>query len=295
MKCKICDSNKVSVIYHGVLKTGLLKGWTEKQYDVFQCDCCKCIWNNGYKDYDFVDFYESAEYRNRIETDISIEAYCEKYDREVLEKLEITGTGIFRNRVVADVGCGGGSFIDYLSGVAKDTVAIEPSKIYRDGLKNKGHAVYAYAQQAQEDYGDSVDVVTSFDVIEHVENPKIFLEDIYNLLKEGGHTIIGTPTDYPVLREMLGDTFNSFIFQIQHPWIFSPEAMVIMAEHVGFKEIKIDYKQKYGIGNLLSWLLDATPRGDIKYDFIDASLDAAYKKSMAVKDKCEYIIMKAIK
>lgn len=116
MKCNICGSTEISKIYRGKLKTGLLEGWTEKDYDVFQCEKCRTIWNYGYKDYDFKDFYESAEYRTRIETNTSIEAYCEKYDKDVLDKLSMTGTGIFRNKIVADIGCGGGSFLDFVGG-----------------------------------------------------------------------------------------------------------------------------------------------------------------------------------
>lgn len=295
MECKICGSKNIKVIYHGVLKTGLLSGWTEKEYDVFQCVECRTIWNDGYKDYDFSKFYESSEYRTRIESDISIDAYCDKYDKDVLDKLQMTGTGIFRNKVVADIGCGGGSFIDFVGGVASTSIAIEPSVTYREGLLKKGHKVYGYASEAKKDFDESVDVVTSFDVIEHVECPDNFLKDAYDLLRVGGTTIIGTPTDYPILRRMLGDTFDRFIFQVQHPWVLSDDAMRLMAERIGFKNIRIKYKQKYGLGNLLSWLLDSTPRGDIKYDFIDETVDEAYKKSMSRKDVCEYIILYADK
>lgn len=295
MKCKICGNSEIQIIYKGKLKTGSTEGWTEKEYEVFQCQRCKVIWNLGYKEYDFADYYESDEYRTKMEEDTSIEAYCEKYDKAVLDKLRMTGTGIFRNKIVADIGCGGGSFLDFIGGVSKTSIAIEPSLIYREGLCKKGHEVFAYATEAMNKFKNSIDVITSFDVIEHVENPKAFLKDAYDLCSDGGQIVIGTPTDYPILRKMLGDVFDRFIFQIQHPWIFSDEAMKLMAEEVGFKNIRIEYWQKYGIGNLLSWLLDEKPRGDIHYDFIEETLDIAYRKSMSKKDVCEYIILYAEK
>lgn len=295
MICTICGSKKIKNIYQGELKTGLLKGWTEKGYTVWQCEDCGTIWNEAYKDYNIADFYESAEYRTRIDTNTSIETYYNKYDKEVLDKLTMTGTDIFRNKIVADIGCGGGSFLDFVKGVASQTIAIEPSKIYRKGLMEKGHNTYAYISNAREDYKNAVDVITSFDVIEHVENPEQFLRDAYDLCNSQGQIIIGTPTDYPVLRKMLGETFDRFIFQVQHPWILSDYAMKLMAAKVGFKNIRIEYKQKYGLGNLLSWLLDSTPRGDIKYEFISKTVDAAYKSSMSNKDYCEYLILYAQK
>lgn len=293
MKCQICGSKENDIIYSGKIKQGLVNGYTEKDYDVFQCRDCNTIWNYGYKDYDFADFYESDEYRSRIENDTSIDAYCEKYDKDVLDKLTMTGTDIFRNKIVADIGCAGGSFLDFIGGVSKETIAIEPSRIYREGLKKKGHKVFAYASEAFDIYKNKIDVITSFDVIEHVEDPAKFLKDTYDLCADGGRVIIGTPTDYPILRKMLGDIFNRFIFQVQHPWVLSDNAMELMAEEVGFKNIRVEYKQKYGLGNLLSWLLDSKPRGDIHYDFIADSVNEAYKKSMAKKDICEYIILYA--
>ena len=203
----------------------------------------------------------------------------------------ITGTDIFRNKVVADIGCGGGSFVDFLKGVAACTVAIEPSEIYRTGLAKKGHETFAYASLAKEKYNNAIDIITSFDVIEHVKDPIQFLQDIFDLCSPGGQIIIGTPTDYPVLRKMLGETFDRFVFQVQHPWILSDDALKIIAGNIGFSDIRIEYKQKYGLGNLLSWLLDSTPRGDIKYDFIEDVVNEAYKKSMSREGVCEYIIL----
>lgn len=185
--------------------------------------------------------------------------------------------------------------MDFISNVSEQTIAIEPSRIYREGLKKKGHITYAYSSEALDDWKAKIGVVTSFDVIEHVEDPRQFLKDIYELCTNSGEIIVGTPTDYPVLRRMLGEVFDSFIFQVQHPWILSDNAMRLMAEDIGFKNIRIEYKQKYGIGNLLAWLLENKPRGDIEYDFIDDTLDVAYRKAMSKKNICEYIVLYAEK
>lgn len=291
--CKICGCDNVKVIYCGPIKTGLLSGYTKKEYEVFQCINCKAIWNHAQEELTS-EFYESEEYRNRIEGDSKLETYYEKHDGEVLDKLKITGTSIFRNKTVADIGCAGGSFLDYISCVAKNIIAIEPSRTYQEALKKKGYYAYQYAENAFDDWEEKCDVVSSFDVIEHVESPQEFADCIYKLCAPNGEIICGTPTDYPVLRAMLGTEFDKFIFQVQHPWILSEKSLVILFEKAGFKNVKIEKVQKYGLGNLLAWLNEKRPRGNISYDFITDTMNRVYMQEMA-KLNPEYLVVKATK
>ena len=38
-----------------------------------------------------------------------------------------------RNKIVADIGCGAGSFSDHISGLAEKIIAIEPTVMYQKG------------------------------------------------------------------------------------------------------------------------------------------------------------------
>lgn len=291
-KCAICG-NAGEIIYDGPIKYGLLEGYTSENHKVFQCKVCKTIWNHAQEKYSS-EFYESEEYRTRIEGNSQIETYYYRHDREVLDKLNITGTDIFRNKTIADIGCGGGSFLDFANTVARTIVAIEPSRTYRTELEGKGYHTFSYATEAILEWKGKCDVVTSFDVIEHVKSPEAFAKDMFDLCAEGGQVICGTPTDYPVLRELLGDRYNKFIFQIQHPWILSEKSLLLLFERAGFRSIKIEKIQKYGLGNLIAWLNEGKPRGDIKYDFISDAMNEAYKAEMA-RQNPEYLVVKALK
>jgi len=292
MKCELCGSDAVKIIYKGVVRTGKRDGYTDKEYPVYQCSDCQTIWNYSSRDYSD-KYYESTEYRERIENSSNIDEYYKLHDSDTLFKLKLTGTSIFRNKVVADIGCGGGSFLDFVSGVSSDVVAIEPSVEYQKTLRTKYHT-YPYASDAINDWKGKVDVVTNFDVIEHVPDPRAFIKDCYDLLSIGGQLIIGTPTDYPILRQMLGDTFNKFVFSIHHPWVLSENIMKKMAESAGFKKVEISKVQLYGLGNLLSWLLEKKPMGDTRYDFISETLNNAYMNEIS-QEYGEYIVLKAEK
>jgi len=189
--------------------------------------------------------------------------------------------------------CGGGAFLDFLYSVADEIIAIEPSQIYRRELDKKGYKTYAYAADAIKEYGNKVDVVTSFDVIEHVENPMQFVKEAYDLLAENGVAYIGTPTDAEVMRQLLGETYESFLFSTQHPWILCEQSFEYILNSLNIDDIEWDvkYYQRYGLSNLLYWLKNKKPGGNYKFDFVSNEIDLAWKSDLERQNKSDYIVL----
>ena len=236
-------------------------------------------------------FRSSTEYRNSLEGRSDASAFYELHDKETLDKFQYTGTDIFRQKVVADVGCWCGAFLDFVKGVAKTVVAIEPAEAYRFIMEEKGFQIYAYAEEAKKDWKAGVDVITSFDVIEHVESPRKFMCDVYDLLSESGRAIIGTPTEAPVMRCLLGQIYEQQqLFSTQHLWVFSENNLRMLAEEAGFKKIEFKYFQRYGIKNLLGWLKEKTPRSDIDSLLISNTLDNVWRSECSAYGTADYIV-----
>lgn len=294
MECKLCKSQNLIVTYNGHIRNGSFGNLTQKEYNVYKCKDCGVIWHEN-SECDYEKYYESEVYRMTLEKESNIENYYSLHDKETLEKLTFTGTDIFRNKLVADIGCGGGSFLDFVQGVAKQTIAIEPSKIYRKTLEERHHITYAYSSNALNDFAGEIDVITSFDVIEHVNNPFTFVDEVYKLLKPSGKIILGTPSDHPVLRELLNTEFEQFIFSFQHPWVFSESSLFLIFNKMGFKNICVEQKQKYGIGNMISWLMNHKPNGHVKYDFISETSNDLWKREIENKKLGDYLVVYAQK
>lgn len=292
MKCKLCGSNKVKIIYNGLIRDGGLGKYTSKDIPVYQCEDCSVIWHEKEVIDDIKKYYESKEYRNSLEGSSQEEEFYRLHDKENLDKFKYTGTEIFRHKKVADIGCGCGAFLDFLKGVADTIIAIEPSETYRNIMDRKGYKTYAYAENAIKDFREKVDVVTSFDVIEHVENPVMFLQDVYDLLKVGGKAVIGTPTDAPVMRMLLGELYEKkLLFSTQHLWIFSERNLKSMSENIGFSNIDVKYFQRYGIGNMLGWLKDREPRTEGNIPFPADTISEVWKKQCEAYKASDYIVL----
>ena len=290
MSCKICNQEKVTVIYEGQIRDGRFGQKTNSSVKMFQCTQCETIWHEPVEK-DYEDYYTSTRYREKLENTSSIQKFYEMHDEESLQKLTYTGTKIFRDKLVMDIGCGGGAFLDYLLGVARKIIGIEPSKAYRDEMTKKGYKTFPYMKEAISEYANHVDIITSFDVIEHVEQPGDFLREIYQLLNKKGQAIIGTPTQTPIMCSLLGTAYKEFLFSVQHPWIFNEASLKILAKQVGFSKVEIKYYQRYGIGNCISWLINKEPKGNVEFDFVSATLDEVWKTECSTNKLSDYIVL----
>jgi len=79
-------------------------------------------------------------------------------------------------------------------------------------------------------------LITAFDLIEHIERPGEFLSNARQLLLQGGTLAIATPDAGHFLRHVMGSSWP-MLQPMQHLTIFSREGMRIALEEAGFKDI----------------------------------------------------------
>lgn len=289
--CPICKSEKIKVEYDGIIRDGGLGKYTKHPVKMYKCCDCNVIWHEQSKNLE--EYYQSDEYRVSLEGSVDENEFYRLHDKESFDKLSYTGM-IFRNKNVADIGCGCGAFLDVVSGMSNETIAIEPTQKYREALQRKQYHTYAYAKDAIKDWKDKVDVVLSFDVIEHVDSPTNFLKDVYSLLRTGGEAIIGTPTDCPVMRRLLGEDYErKLLFSTQHLWVFGKENLIRMALEIGFKKDSIDVKyfQRYGLSNVFGWLKSKEPGSLIDDTMITSTIDSTWRKELEAEEIADYIVL----
>lgn len=294
-QCKICGGSDLSIEYDGIIRDGGLGKYTPKPVKMYRCNQCKVICHEPMMDLD--EYYTSKEYRMSLEGTITENDFYNLHDKESIDKLLYTGM-VYRNKVVADIGCGCGAFMDLVSGLCGEVIAVEPTHAYRDILSRKGYRTYCYAKDALKDYKESVDVVVSFDVIEHVESPLDFIKDVYDLLRKGGEAYIGTPTETPVMRKLLGECYErKLLFSTQHLWVFGEDSLMKIAEASGFvnANTSVKYFQRYGISNVLGWLKYQEPGKKVDDEMISDAMDMAWRRGIEEQGLSDYIVLRLIK
>lgn len=291
MTCKLCGSKNVGIVWNAPIRRGGIGDFTEKEIHMYKCEDCGVVWHEPIVD-DIGKYYESNTYRDSVDGDHDIDAFYNKHDYEVLNRLEYTGTTLFRNKSVADIGCAAGTFLDYLNGVAKEIIAIEPSEYYRGILKKKGYETYPYAKNCIAERHEKLDVVVSFSVLEHVEDPHGFMTDVYNMLKEGGEAIIGTPSDAPLMCDILGDSIyeREVLYSVQHLFVFSKESIVKLCQNLGFRDVRVETYQRYSLSNFMGWLKNKAPRNVVGEKLFDGTMDAVFKAKVRELGMGDYIV-----
>ena len=97
---------------------------------------------------------------------------------------------------VLEIGCGEGRGIDLLAPKSKSYTAIDKIQGVIDDLSAK-YSDITFIQDNIPPFkkiaDNSFDTIVSFQVIEHIKNDRLFLEEIKRMLKPGGKALLTTP------------------------------------------------------------------------------------------------------
>ena len=275
-KCEICGNLSWESVYNGDIRDGHY-GLIRENSTVFQCIDCG-VQRLLESDCIPPEYYDTGEYREKLNQSLSLDSEIEGHELLNRFTFESIWPLSVRNKHVLDVGCGSGHLLDALSGASKNQVGIEPCSPYLASIIEKGYEAYSSIQdctnKGREKY---FDFGFSIQVIEHVLNPRLFLEDIRLLLKPGADLLISTPNRDDILMSLMPDDFPSFFYRTQHRWYFDANSLEFCAKSAGFEIVEMKYIHRYGMSNTLHWLRDKLPTGVEKIQGINALADNFWK------------------
>ena len=153
---------------------------------------------------------------------------------------------------ILDFGAGKGEFADKIQDAFENckVMAFEPDETLLASSK-----MVVRIHSLNDVKNESLDLIYSFNVLEHIENDTQTLAQLYDKLKKGGKLVLYVPA-FPCL-------YSEMDKKVGHWRRYTKKELVTKVQNVGFKIVSCHYKD--GIGWFASWLykLQKNSQGNI--------------------------------
>ncbi len=213
---------------------------------IVQCNKCDYIYANPvWDENDLIHLYSEVEDETYVTERIGRQLTFTKH----LEDLEkITGAG--NGRDMLDVGAYIGIFVDIARRAGWDAIGVEPSEWAVEHAREQSLPIIQGTLDAPELINREFDVITMWDVIEHVADPTAELQKAYDHLKPGGFIAVHTMDIDSLMAKATGARWPWLM--TMHIHYFSQATLCRMLEKVGFEIIWSGAQGRYLRLNYLS-------------------------------------------
>lgn len=165
-------------------------------------------------------YYENQfRYSDGLVNESIIRARCKQVLKRIRARYPFAKT-------ICDVGSGHGFFLDEAKKQGYKVFGIEPSKqlAHTAAICYKVPQFVGSLEAYLEKYRKQFDIVTCIHVIEHIIEPKKFINSLLRLVKPKGTLFLETPNSDSHLLYAEKDKYT-FLIPPEHVWIFSKESI----------------------------------------------------------------------
>ena len=189
-----------------------------KEYEsthLCKCNSCGFVFSQKAPTQEELTTHYQGYGRNDHLSPITVKRYQELLDQ--LEKYRKT------NRLI-DVGCGIGYFLDEAKKRGWEVYGTEFTDEAVQICRDKGIQITKGKLDTTNYKEGMFDVITSFEVIEHINNPVEEVRDFSNILRKGGVVYATTPNFNSLLRYRLKSAYNIICYP-EHLSYYTPKTI----------------------------------------------------------------------
>jgi len=151
-----------------------------------------------------------------------------------------------QGRKLLDIGCATGFFIDEAAKRGWEVEGLDVSSFAVEYVKSElGHSAYnTSVLDADFLAPGSYSLITMWDVIEHVPDPKAHAERVAELLHSGGHFALITPDVGSWVARLTGKRWIGYKLSEEHVYYFSVQTLTRMLNDAGFDVVSVRHEGK---------------------------------------------------
>ena len=189
-----------------------IRKFKDQKFTVWRCSSCRCLHSKELVDLNY--YYENYVIGKE---DLNYFFRCVYNNRlRLLRKC-----GLKKDSKLLDYGCNQGLFLSFLNQLGYENVF--------------GYDPYVSKYSDQKVLSKKYDFITTYDVIEHVDEPRDFLTQLVSCLEKGGLLILGTPNADEI---KLSDPGSPELHQPYHRHILSEKALINLASSQGLEVVE---------------------------------------------------------
>ena len=220
-----------------------------EQYTLLRCPACSLVWLSKPP--------KPAEMHKH---------YTDAYDRLISAAGE-SSPGRWRDRnaalaphkqsgVLLDLGCSSGAFLQSLCGKGWDLVGIEMfAESAKQAQAKSGANVFVGDILDAQFPPESLDVITCFDVFEHLYEPRRVMAKVGEWLKPGGIFYVLVPNVDSAEARVFGSYWHGLELP-RHLFHYSPASLKFLAESAGLREVSLETRRNPAVGTSLRYVWD---------------------------------------
>lgn len=141
-----------------------------------------------------------------------------------------------RNARLLDVGAAAGFFVEQARLAGWDAEGLELNRWAADYARDRLGVPVRHGSLGDAEYPDSAfDIVTLWEVIEHVPSPREFLREIARILKPGGILALSTPDAGSAVARLFGRRWLGWKKIPEHVFFFDRETLGRLLREEGFE------------------------------------------------------------
>jgi 2-polyprenyl-3-methyl-5-hydroxy-6-metoxy-1,4-benzoquinol methylase len=177
------------------------------------------------------EYYNDRPFRNLYISPVTLTRYDVLLDR--FEPYR-------RNNRIMDFGCGGGAFLERARHKGWEVYGIESTERHIERCRDRGIENVTDTPLTPGVYPEGFfDVVTSFEVLEHIGEPAPVVRSVHSILRRGGVFYCTTPNFNALLR-LYAKADHDVIFYPGHLCYFTPATISRFLRDCGFETLRME-------------------------------------------------------
>ncbi len=157
--------------------------------------------------------------------------------RHIFERYLDTFEAYSKTKTILDIGCATGYFLDRAKERGWETFGVEISDYATQEAISRGHMVQL-GKFPDLMTDRKVDIITMWDVLEHVDDPRAYLKKAHSVLNDSGYIAINTVDIGSWWARLIGKRWH-LIVPPEHIYYYTSDNLRMLLDQTGFDTIQI--------------------------------------------------------